>query len=235
VETEEEGGKDGKKKKGEGKKDKKVGDEIYTDASTPADVKAQHDACDVDEEVVGGTGRRVLKKKKGKKEDKKTMSDGVCPSCSYDDDDEEGDEESGLPKAVEASDPSCDPDDEQCTEEEDDSILPPVDPSPDNEEDDEGDLEAIERRLMDPRRLTGNTAGIGQFTPLTCNPEVFDCSSPASLATLVANAAGGEVKVPCGQCYVVSVYCIPINYCWGERGRSGYFSYFLIYYSFNFN
>lgn len=216
VETEEEGGKDGKKKKGEGKKTEKTGDDIFIDA--PADVREKYEACDADEEEVGGTGRRILKKKKGKKEDKKTMSDGVCDRCEYEDDDEEGDEESGLAKAVEASDPSCDPDDVECTEEDDDSFLPPEDRSPDDEEEEGGeDFEAIERHLMDPRRLTGNTAGIGQFTPLTCNPEVFDCSSaPGSLATLVTAAAGGEVKVPCGQCYVVSVYCIPIDYCRGE-------------------
>lgn len=205
VETEEEGGKDGKKKKGEGKKTERTGDDIFIDA--PEDVKRKHDACDADEEEVGaGTARRILKKKKGKKEDKKTMSDGVCDNCAYADDDEEGDEEAGLARAVEASDPSCDPDDVECTEEDDDAGLPGEEPSPDDEEEEGGDIEAIERRLMDPRRLTGNTAGIGQFTPLTCNPEVFDCSSaPGSLATLVANAAGGEVKVPCGQCYEVSV------------------------------
>lgn len=230
VETEE-GEKDSKKKNGEGKKDKKVGDELYLADTTPADVKEQHDACDAEEEEV--TTRRMLKKKKGKKEDKKTMSDGVCGSCEFDGDDEEGDKESGLAKAVEASDPSCDPDDKQCTEEDDDSVLPGEDRSPDDEEE---DLEAIERRLMDPRRLTGNTAGIGQFTPLTCNPEVFDCSSaPGSLATLVANAAGGEVKVPCGQCYVVSVLLFLLIIVGGRGGRSGYVAYFLNYYSFNFN
>ena len=206
VEETEEGEKDGKKKKGEGKKDKKVGDELFAEESTPPDVRAAFYACDADEEEL--TGRRFLKKKKGKKEDKKTMSEGKCKECHYDDDDEEGDEESKIPKAVEASSPSCDPKDEQCTEEDDDSVLPGEDRSPDDEEEEAEDLEAIERRLMDPRRLTGNTAGIGQFTPLTCNPEVFDCSSaPGSLATLVTNAAGGEVKVPCGQCYVVSVCC----------------------------
>ncbi len=233
VKTEEEGGKDGKKKKkGEGEKSEKRGEEIFIDA--PEDVKRKHDACDADEEEV--TARRVLKKKKGKKEDKKTMSDGQCDNCEFEDDDEEGNEESGLAKAVEASAPSCDPDDGLCTEEDDDSALPGEDRSPDDEEEEAEGLEAIERRLMDPRRLTGNTAGIGQFTPLTCNPEVFDCSSPASLATLVTNAAGGEVKVPCGQCYVVSVLLYLLIIVGGRGGEAWIcYIYFWSYYSFNFN
>lgn len=202
VVVEAEDGGDKKKKPKEGKKDEKIGKAVFEEA--PADVKEQHAACDDTTGEEGEVGRRKLGGKGNK--DKAVMESGVCQSCSKEEGDAAEVAASGLTVEVEASgDQTCNPDDMTCEEVsgagedgsgvgEDPTLVPP-------EEEDMTEEEAVERRELMERRLTGDTRNIGQFAPLACNPVEFDCTAAAGLSTVVGE---GEVVVPCGTCLVVS-------------------------------
>jgi len=187
-----------KKEKKKGKKDEKVGKAVFADA--PVDVVDKHNACDDTTGEVDG-GRRILSSKGNK--DKAVMESGMCNECSKEEGDAEEVEASGLSVVVETSDDqTCDPDDTTSCEEDSGAGEDPTLALPEEATEDVNEEEAVARRELMERRLTGDTRNIGQFAPLTCNPVEFDCTAAAGLSTVVGE---GEVVVPCGTCLVVSV------------------------------
>ena len=218
---------EGEKKGKKGKMDQKTGDAIKADM--PADTIANLGCDDIVEEDEGGILRRILKKgkqkgsekaeKKEKDEKKKKtkkhtvatpedINGGNCHVCITDDDPtEEEIDLAGLETlmSVEATNPSCDPD--QACEGEDDTGAG-EDPTATLPEEAEGEEVNVDEETA-RRRLTGNTNTVGTFAPLSCNPVEFDCTAAAGLSTVVG---GGEVVVPCGTCLVVSdLLCEKVN------------------------
>ena len=191
-----------KKEPKKGKKDEKYGAEVFSGDDVPPDVVDRHNACDDTTAEGGDDGRRILGSKGNK--DKAVMEEGMCNDCSQEEGSPEEVEASGLSVVVETSDDqTCDPDDTTSCEEdsgvgEDPTIVPPEEATEEvNEE------EAVARRELMERRLTGDTRNIGQFAPLTCNPVEFDCTAAAGLSTVVGGGRGRGAlwHMSCGKCY----------------------------------
>lgn len=196
AEVEDEGGKKKKESK-KGKKDEKIGKEVFAEA--PRDAQERHAACDDTE--AEEVGRRILGSKGNK--DKEVMDSGMCDSCTKEEGTPEEAEASGLSVEVETSDnQTCNPDDTTSCEEDSGVGEDPTIELPEEATEEVNEEEEVARRELMERRLTGDTRNIGQFSPLTCNPVEFDCTAAAGLSTVVGE---GEVVVPCGTCLVVSV------------------------------